>query len=141
MTSLRIARLVVMLSVAVSAFAVTARASAPGRPPAPSPQIAVVGAPSVVSAPVLNNNQPVLASGPTLTLTWTAPATGIATSYLVEASSTPGGSANLGSLNTGTPQTTLVVPGVPAGTYYVRVVAVSACGVSAPSNEVALSVP
>ena len=41
------------------------------------------------------------------------------------------------------PETTLPVSlaGVPAGTYYVRVSAVSACGVGAPSNEVSLSVP
>ncbi len=31
--------------------------------------------------------------------------------------------------------------GVPPGTYYVRVAAVSACGVGAPSNQVSLTVP
>ena len=31
--------------------------------------------------------------------------------------------------------------GIPPGTYYVRVAALSACGVGAPSNEVALIVP
>lgn len=91
---------------------------------------------AVTSAPVLNNNQPVLNSGSTLTLSWTAPAAGTPTSYLVEASSAPGGPANLASFNTGSTQTSLVVPGVPDGVYYVRVRGVDGSGASAPSNEV-----
>ena len=92
----------------------------------------------VTSAPVLNNNQPTLTSGPTVTLTWTA--SGSPTSYIVEASSSPGGSANLASLNTGNAQTTLTVPRVPPGVYYVRVRAVDSSGPSAPSNEVQVTV-
>lgn len=72
---------------------------------------------AVVSAPVLNNNQPVLNSGSTLTLSWTAPASGTPTSYLVEASSTAGGPANLTVYDTGNTQTSLVVPGVANGIY------------------------
>ena len=89
-----------------------------------------------LGAPVLNNNQPVLASGPTLTLSWTPPATGVPTSYFVEASSTPGGPANLANVNTGNTQTSLVTANVPPGTYYVRVRAASASGQGGPSNEV-----
>lgn len=90
-------------------------------------------------APVLNNNQPVLTSGSTVTLTWTAPATGTPLSYIVEAALAPGGPA-IGVLNTGSPQTSLVVSGVADGVYYVRVRAVDGSGTGAPSNEVQLIV-
>ena len=103
---------------------------------APSNEVQVVVGTSGISAPVLNNNQPVLSSGSTLTLSWTAPATGLPTSYIVEASTTPGGPANLANYNTGSPQTSLVTPGVPPGTYYVRVRGVDANGPGALSNEV-----
>jgi hypothetical protein len=90
----------------------------------------------ITSAPVFNNNNPVLTSGSTVSLFWTAPVIGFPTSYVIEASSTPGGPANLANFNTGSASTTLVVPGVPSGTYYVRVRAVDGSGLSAPSNEV-----
>jgi hypothetical protein len=95
---------------------------------------------AIISAPVFNNNQPVLNSGPTVTLSWTPPAIGSPTSYVIEASNTPGGPANLANFNTGNALTTLVVPDVPAGTYYVRIRALDASGSSAPSNEVAVVV-
>jgi Fibronectin type III domain len=95
----------------------------------------VTGA-ALTTAPVFNNNQPVLNSGPTVTLSWTSPTSGVATSYIIEASSVPGGPANLANFNTGNAQTTLVVPGVPAGTYYVRVRAFDSGGAGPPSNEV-----
>src|SRR5262249_16106853 len=62
---------------------------------------------ALLGAPVFNNNQPVLNSGPTVTLSWTPAAGGTPASYVVEASSTPGGPANLANFNTGNPQTTL----------------------------------
>ena len=90
---------------------------------------------TVIAPPVLNNNQPVQISDSTVTLTWTASAGAI--SYLIEVASTPGGPANLAAYNTGNPSTTIVVPGVPDGTYYVRVRAADATGaLSAASNEV-----
>ena len=80
-----------------------------------------------------------LASGNTVTLNWSAPTTGgIPTSYMLEAALVPGGTA-LTSINV--PTTSLTVPGVPNGTYYVRVRGVNADGTGAPSNEVALVVP
>jgi hypothetical protein len=88
--------------------------------------------PAITSTPVLNSNQPLLNSGSTVTLSWT----GTGTTFLIEASSSPGGPANLASFNTGSASTLLAVPNVPAGTYYVRIRSVDASGASAPSNEV-----
>jgi hypothetical protein len=90
---------------------------------------------ALLAAPVLNNNQPVLTSGSTVTLAWTASAGAV--SYLIEVASTPGGPPNLAAYNTANPATRIVVPGVQEGIYYVRVRAADATGaLSAPSNEV-----
>lgn len=73
-------------------------------------------------------------SGLAVALSWT-PVLG-ATGYLVEAGSAPG-LANLAAL----PLVATSLAGtVPAGTYYVRVRALSACGVGDASNEVVLRV-
>ncbi len=79
-------------------------------------------------------------TGTTVILQWTAPVIGTATSYTIEASSTPNGPANLANFNTGNSLTSLTVPGVPAGVYYVRVRAIDASGASIPSNEVTVIV-
>jgi len=70
-------------------------------------------------------------------LSWTAPPfqDGPVSSYVIEAGSSPG-LVNLAHFNTGNASTSLTAPGVPNGTYYVRVKAVNASGVSASSNEV-----
>src|SRR5262245_31149438 len=81
---------------------------------------------ALLAAPVLNNNQPVQISGSTVTLAWTASAGAV--SYLIEAASAPGAPPNLAAYNTGNPSTTIVVPGVQDGTYYVRVRAADATG-------------
>jgi hypothetical protein len=60
-----------------------------------------------------------------------------ATGYLVEAGSAAG-LANLALIPVGA---TSVSGPVPAGTYYVRIRAVSACGTTPPSNEVTVVVP
>lgn len=78
-------------------------------------------------------------SGNTVNLLWQPPTTGgVPSSYQVEASLSPGG-AVIASLPV--PGTTLVVPNVPNGVYYVRVRAVNADGVSNVSNEVIVVVP
>ncbi len=77
-------------------------------------------------------------TGSTLTLSWTAPA-GPVTGYVLEAGSAPG-LANIGAATIGA-GTSFVIPGVPAGTYYVRVRAVTSAGSGAPSNDVAVVVP
>lgn len=79
-------------------------------------------------------------SNGTVTLTWGAPLFGpAATSYVVEAG-TDTGLSNITVFSTGGPGTTLVVPGVPPGTYYLRIRAVNALGVSPPSVERVLTV-
>ncbi len=77
--------------------------------------------------------------GGVATIGW-QPALG-ATSYRLQAGTAPG-LTNVLDTDMGT-ATGLTVPlgGVPAGTYYLRVAAMSACGLGAPSAEVALTVP
>jgi hypothetical protein len=79
-------------------------------------------------------------SGSTVTLTWTAPASGTAASYVVQAGNQPGG-ADLANFDTGSNATTLVTSNVPAGPYYTRVYGKNGCGLSPASNEVLMTVP
>ncbi len=79
----------------------------------------------------------VTTSGTTAMFAWLPPTTGIATGYVIEAGSAPG-LANLALLPTGA-ATSLVVPAVPPGLYFVRVRATNAEGVGAPSTEIQLS--
>lgn len=93
-----------------------------------APLGAVPASPTNLSANVAGN---------AVSLTWTAPA-GVVRAYRVEAG-TASGRSNLASAIVGaTPS--VFVPGVPAGTYYVRVRAVASDGESAPSNEVVVRV-
>jgi hypothetical protein len=68
-----------------------------------------------------------------VTLRWTAPASGGATSYALDVGTGPGLS-NLGTFALAN-STTLSAP-APAGRYYVRLRAVNSCGSSTPSAEV-----
>ena len=71
--------------------------------------------------------------GSTVTMTWSpAPGGGAPTSYSLEASLTPGGAAIVVFPTTAT---SLTVPNVPGGTYFVRVIGVNAEGAGPPSNE------
>jgi hypothetical protein len=72
-------------------------------------------------------------SGSTVTLSWSVSAN--ATAYIIEAGSSPG-AANLANFSTGSTSTVYLASGVGPGSYYVRVRAANADGVSAPSNEV-----
>ncbi len=72
-------------------------------------------------------------SGSTVTLNWLAPAGGpLPTGYLVEASVVPSGPL-VATLSVA--GTSLVVPNVPSGTYFVRVRALNGPAQSPPSNE------
>jgi glucose/arabinose dehydrogenase len=77
--------------------------------------------------------------GAVATFSWLPPLG--ATSYRMRVGTAPGVS-NLADLDVGsTTGLAVSLAGVAPGTYYVRVAAVSACGVGSPSNEVAVSVP
>jgi 5-hydroxyisourate hydrolase-like protein (transthyretin family) len=97
----------------------------------PSTEIMVVvgNVPAPPSSPSLGHS----VNGSTVTLSWTAPAFGPVTSYVVEAGSAPGLS-NLAVVNVGNVLTQSFA-GVPPGTYFVRVRAVNAQGASVVSNE------
>lgn len=71
-------------------------------------------------------------SGRRARFSWSAPA-GAVQSYVLEAG-TGAGASNIGAFNIGS--ATSFTIDVPAGTYYVRVRAVGAAGLSAPSNEI-----
>ena len=77
-------------------------------------------------------------SGGTLVLSWTA-ASGSPSTYIVEAGTSPGAS-NLANSDLGSSATTFRSTGVAAGTYYVRIRARNACGISGPSNELTFAV-
>src|SRR6476620_3662729 len=90
---------------------------------------AIPGSPTGLAATV---------NGNVVSLAWQAPASGIPTSYVVEAALSPGGAA-IASVPIA--QTSLIVPGVPNGVYYVRVRAVNAEGPGPASNEAVAAVP
>jgi hypothetical protein len=76
----------------------------------------------------------------TVTLSWTTPVSGSpATGYLIEAGS-HSGLANLAQVSVDSSRHFSTM-GVPPGTYFVRVRATGAAGVSSPSNEVVVVVP
>jgi glucose/arabinose dehydrogenase len=73
-------------------------------------------------------------------LSWNPPASGpLPSQYQLEAGSTPGGSDLLVAPLSASP-TSLLVAGVPLGTYYVRLRSVTVGGASQPSNEVVVMV-
>ena len=94
-----------------------------------------------VAPPASPTGVGVSVAGSTATFSWTAPASGgTPTGYVLEAGTSPGFATPFASLPLAVSPTSFVVPGVPAGTYYVRLVAQNAGGTSAPSNEVTLTV-
>lgn len=79
--------------------------------------------------------------GTTATFTWTAPVSGGApTGYVLLAGTTPGFASPFASLPLPVSPNSVSIPGVPPGTYYIRLVAQNAGGTSGPSNEVTLTV-
>jgi hypothetical protein len=103
----------------------------------PSPEATiVVDVPTPIPGPPGNFSATV--SDRTVSFLWTASSAGMAaTSYTIEAGSAPGLS-DLARLVTGTPATSLSVPNVPPGTYWVRVRGSNDAGTGAPSQDVAI---
>jgi Tol biopolymer transport system component len=98
------------------------------------------GSPGGPGAPGGPQGLTATARGSTVTLSWTAPATGgTPSSYVVEAGSAPG-LVDLARIATGNPTTAFVATGVWNRQYVVRVRAANAWGTSAPSNEVSVEV-
>ncbi len=103
---------------------------------APSNEVELVVGPRPPAVPGAPANLTATVAGSSVTLSWIAPTTGsVPTAYQVEAGSWPGAS-DLTVFSTGTPATGYWATGVANGTYYVRVRAASAAGLSASSNEV-----
>ncbi len=79
--------------------------------------------------------------GSTATLTWAAPASGGAVAnYVLAAGLTPGFAVPLGVLPLPAAPLSYAIPGIPPGTYYLRLQAQNAGGTSAASNEVTVTV-
>ena len=105
-------------------------------PGPPSNEVTVqVGPPPCTVAPTPPGPLTVTTAGAAVSLKWGASPT--AAAYILDAGSVPG-AADVGSFPMS--NATSVVVGAPLGTYYVRVRATSACGVSPPSNEVTVVV-
>jgi quercetin dioxygenase-like cupin family protein len=92
-------------------------------------QFVATGCTSPPGAPA---NLTISRTGSIVTLTWSVASGGV-TSYVVRAGSAPGQS-NYADFDTRSTATTLTAS-APPGTYYVRVHARNACGLSAASNE------
>jgi hypothetical protein len=124
-------------AVPAGTYYVRVRASNVAGTGAPSNEVAVVVSSGCVapSAPtlVLINN-----TAGNVALSWTL-AAGVPTSYALQAGSNPG-LANFANVNLGNGGRTFSTSGVPSGTYYVRVYARNACGLSPPSNELTIFV-
>jgi hypothetical protein len=122
---------------------------AAGNGPASNEVMVVVGGPGPAPGPGTggSNCQPrnltATVIGSTVALGWNSPSAGSPqcgwNSYLVQIGSTPGAS-DLAQASTPGLINTYSVPGAPAGTYYIRVRSQGPGGVSAPTNEVVVTV-
>ncbi len=120
--------------VANGTYFIRVRAIAQGVPSAPSNEVSVTigcGGPPPAPLGFAVTQGP---SGNPVQFSWTPPAQPVS-SFRLEAGSASG-LANLATVHLPGTATSFAVPGVPPGTYYVRLRALNACGASAPSAEV-----
>ncbi len=112
--------------------------NAAGAGPESAPVTVVL--PSSATPPGTPSGLTVAVSGTTAVFTWNPPSSGGAvTNYMLVAGTTSGFTVPIATATLpGTPG--LSVPNVPAGTFYVRVLAMNNGGMSGPSNEVVLTV-
>jgi glucose/arabinose dehydrogenase len=100
----------------------------------------IVADPAGATTPAPPQSLQAVVSGSTVTVSWLSPSTGpIPASYRLEAGSAPG-LADLATVVASAAQTSLTFPGVPPGTYFVRVRSVGPGGQSGPSNEITVIV-
>jgi hypothetical protein len=121
-------------------YYVRVRALSPAGMSGPSNETVVVvpSASSCAAAPGAPTNFTATATGNSVTLAWSAPAGGCpATSYVVQAGSAPGLS-DVAVVNVGGVTSLSAV--ALSGTYYVRVIALNAFGISSPTVDVMLKV-
>lgn len=96
--------------------------------------------PALLGVPTGPSGLTATVTGSTVTLFWTAPSSGDATSYVLEAGSSAG-ARDLANFATASAATTYIANNVPSGTYFIRVKAANAAGVSGSSNEIVVTVP
>ena len=100
--------------------------------------VVVPSASSCEAAPNAPANFTATASGNSVTLAWSAPIGGCpATSYVIQAGSAPG-LADIAVVNVGSVTSLSAI--ALSGTYYVRVIALNAFGISSPTGDVTLKV-
>jgi len=112
--------------------------NASGAAPASNEVTLIVGGGVCNSAPAAPASLSGTVGGGTVVLAWNevSPAQNTPTGYKVIAGVAPGGNV----AQFGVTGTVFRINGVPAGTYYFRADGVNACGTSADSNEIALTV-
>jgi hypothetical protein len=98
----------------------------------------VLGTVACTTPPPSPTNLVGFVTGSTVTLGW-SPSTGGPTSYIVEAGSSPG-LADLATVDTGSTAGSATFTSVGRGTYFVRLRAKNACGLSGASNEIQIAV-
>jgi hypothetical protein len=111
--------------------------NAAGAGAASGEQAFVVGAAGCSGPPSPPLDLRAVVTGSSVTLSWKAPVQSIAGVYRLVVGAVSGGS-NIGTFDVGA-ATSYTTP-APAGAYFVRAVAVNACGVSVPSSEAAVIV-
>lgn len=121
-----------LLSVVASNDAGTGPESALASVTFPGSGVAAPGAPTGLGVSV---------AGTTATFTWSPPASGgVPAGYVLQAGTSPGFTVPLASLPLPVAPTSVSIPGIPPGTYYIRLVSQNAGGTSGPSNEITLTV-